>query len=297
MSDNRPGYPLYAAINVTTRCNLDCCYCYLRPRTGLDMSPASFRRVVDDLAAHRVFYTHLSGGEPFLHPGFAEFAAYAYDQIAEVSILTNGTCLSARQARALRRIGSRHTVRVQVSLDSLDPEANRRARGCDPGLVVHTIDRLIAADALVSVAMVVTRFNAESLVATIAALADRVRLFHVMCVQPTEADPDAPFALRPDRERLGSLWADLAELAAHHGLELSLPPTFAKASYSGCARGGPCAGVFTYLVIDPDLTVRPCDMLASHYLGSLENADIEAVWNGDAARRFLAHPAPVCALH
>ncbi len=120
-----PG-PRVLRLSLTDRCDLRCRYCLpagpvpFAPPAGL-ASDAELLRAVAWLVEHAgVDRLKLTGGEPLLHRGVVAFTrrAAALPGLREVSMTTNGTRL-ARHAAALRSAG---LARVNVSLDTLDPQ-------------------------------------------------------------------------------------------------------------------------------------------------------------------------------
>lgn len=117
-------------VSVTDRCDLRCRYCM--PADGLAWLPSRtlltddevvrlVRIAVEHLGITRVRFT---GGEPLLRPGLAGIVAATSalrtsgGERVETSLTTNGVRLAA-QAPTLAEAG---LSRVNVSLDSLDPE-------------------------------------------------------------------------------------------------------------------------------------------------------------------------------
>ena len=124
-----------AYLHVTQRCNLDCAGCYSldaqRNRTP-DPSFEQVRFAIDGLAKCGVRKLAISGGEPFLRDDLPDIVRYAASDagIAQVTVLTNGTCVSAAAAHAL----APHVAAVSVSLDGCspdDPAPIRRAQRFD----------------------------------------------------------------------------------------------------------------------------------------------------------------------
>ena len=292
--DNRAGYPLYAAINITTRCNLDCVYCYLQPRSGLDIRFDDFKKVIDDLFENSIFFVHISGGEPFIHPEFNKIVEYTCSKIKDVSILTNGTIVRDVHIEYLKKITKRTPIKIQVSLDSVNSEINKRTRKVNSEVILDNIKRLSSTGVLLAAGMVVTIHNINTIVESILELSDYIHYFHIMCIQDTEFDPSLEEKLQPDSKLLAGLWKELGRIQGQYDLDISKPPDFMLSNYKGCAYGAPCAAAFTYLVIDPDLSVRPCDKLNSVILGNMHNNSIKAIWNGKTASRFLENEMPLC---
>lgn len=131
-------------LSITDRCNLACRYC----STG-EGGPS--HRLIDiDFAValvawisahHGVQFIRLTGGEPLLHPHLPELIARldGLGTLREITLTTNAQLL-ARQALRLRDAG---LMRVNISLDTLDPGRFRRlTRG---GSLIHTLQGIDAA--------------------------------------------------------------------------------------------------------------------------------------------------------
>ncbi|MEW6581884.1 MAG: GTP 3',8-cyclase MoaA [Actinomycetota bacterium] len=112
-------------VSVTDRCNLRCRYCM--PAEGMQWLPRGDLLTDDELVRLVSLFARLgtrdvrvTGGEPLVRPGVADLVRriVAVDGIGEVSLTTNGVLL-AGQVDDLVGAGLR---RVNVSLDSLDPE-------------------------------------------------------------------------------------------------------------------------------------------------------------------------------
>lgn len=119
----------YVRLSVTDRCDLRCHYCL--PQGFHDFSEPEEWLTVDELArvigafgrlgTHRV---RITGGEPLTRRNLPELTARlaALPGIEDLSLSTNASRL-AKLAEPLRRAGIQ---RINVSLDSLDPERFRR---------------------------------------------------------------------------------------------------------------------------------------------------------------------------
>ena len=119
----------YLRLSLTDRCNFRCSYCAPAgpDRSGDPLARAELARLVRIFAAAGVRRVRLTGGEPTLRPDLLEIVAdvRATPGIEEVALTTNGHAL-ATLARPLRAAG---VSRLNVSLDTLDPERLRRISG------------------------------------------------------------------------------------------------------------------------------------------------------------------------
>ena len=118
----------YLRVSVTDRCNLRCTYCLPAdadfPVGDRDfLTPPEIERIVGALVRLGIRRVRLTGGEPLVRRDILEIAQRikALPGVENLALSTNGTELE-RMAPALREAG---VDRVNVSLDSLDPETFR----------------------------------------------------------------------------------------------------------------------------------------------------------------------------
>ncbi len=176
-------------ISLTDRCNLRCVYCM--PEEGIQFRPPAellqdheillLTRIAAELGVYKV---RLTGGEPTVRPGLVDLVRgiASIRGIRDVALTTNGVRLRDL-AGPLAEAGLR---RVNVSLDTLDPEQFRRiTRG---GRLQDVLDGIRAAEAAglhpVKLNTVVVRgFNEDAVVPLAALTLDRpweVRFIEVM---------------------------------------------------------------------------------------------------------------------
>jgi cyclic pyranopterin phosphate synthase len=176
-------------ISLTDRCNLRCVYCM--PAEGIDFRPEGdllqdeelvmLVRIAAELGVRKV---RLTGGEPTVRPGIVELVRQlaAVPGIEDVAMTTNGILLEYL-ASALAAAGLH---RVNVSLDTLDPEKFRKiTRG---GKVERVLTGIARAEAVglrpMKLNSVVVRgFNEEDVVDLARLTLDRpwdVRFIEIM---------------------------------------------------------------------------------------------------------------------
>jgi len=156
--------PICLTWELTYACNLACVHCLSSSgrRDPMELTPAEARGVVDELAAMKVFYVNIGGGEPMLRPDFFDLLAYAVDHKVGVKFSTNGTRLTAARAR---RLAAMDYVDVQVSIDGALAETNDAVRGAGSFAAARTaMDNLASADfGPFKISVVVTRENVSQL--------------------------------------------------------------------------------------------------------------------------------------
>lgn len=134
----------YLRISVTDRCNLRCVYCM--PERGIirikQRDILSYEEIISFTkvaAANGIDKVRVTGGEPLIRKNIVYFFKLLakIDGIRDISLTTNGILL-ANFAKRLKDVGLQ---RVNISLDTLDPEKYRRiTRGGDITKVMQGID-------------------------------------------------------------------------------------------------------------------------------------------------------------
>lgn len=122
----------YMRISVTDRCNLRCFYCM--PEEGICkrshneiLRYEEIARIVEEGVKLGINRIRITGGEPLVRPDIEELVGRisSIRGIEDISLTTNGLLLKGK-VRELKKAGLR---RVNISLDSLDPEKYRRITG------------------------------------------------------------------------------------------------------------------------------------------------------------------------
>lgn len=135
--------PLKVSIDLTRECNLACAHCRCRaPGAQPTVSTALILRLLDEVAALRVFRISFSGGEPLLRCDAADILEYAC-RVApgRVSLSTNGTLLRRDLLTRLRPWRDRFGIHVSVDGPH---EVHDRFRGRQ-GALALTLDAMRAA--------------------------------------------------------------------------------------------------------------------------------------------------------
>ncbi|MDN5332703.1 MAG: 3,8-cyclase [Tepidanaerobacteraceae bacterium] len=119
----------YIRVSVTDRCNLRCIYCMpekgiLPKRCGDILRFEEIARFLKVIAPLGISAVRITGGEPLVRKGIVEFVRMVRQipEIKDISMTTNGSLLSGLAAD-LKKAG---LDRVNISLDSLNPEKFRR---------------------------------------------------------------------------------------------------------------------------------------------------------------------------
>jgi cyclic pyranopterin phosphate synthase len=204
-------------LSVTDRCNLRCRYCM--PAEGMEWLPREdllsyeeLERLVRLLAGLGVSDLRVTGGEPLVRAQLPHLVArlVAVPGIREVSLTTNGVLL----ARAIDDLVAAGLGRVNVSIDSLDPDRFERiTRRRDLGRVLEGLEACERHPGLrpIKVNAVALRGVSEPDVLPLAELARRrpyvVRFIEVMPLDaPRTWTREAVLSGGELREMIGARW-------------------------------------------------------------------------------------------
>lgn len=123
--------PKWVVLQVTEKCNLRCKMCYewgdngsyLKKNNLNNLSVHKIEEIFSDLRDYNVYY-ELFGGEPMLHPQFADILKLIKRYNCTVDIPTNGTLLS----KYYKEVVDANIRRIWISLDG-PKEVNDAQRG------------------------------------------------------------------------------------------------------------------------------------------------------------------------
>ena len=257
----------YLRISVTDRCNLRCTYCM--PEGAPEDPPYRLLTVSEILSVVRavkdmgVEHIRLTGGEPLIRPELTEIIRGIRDLgVPDIALTTNGTLLSA-MARSLKDAG---LTRVNVSLDSLDPEVFRKiTRTGEVADVLSGIDAAIAAglNPVKANVVVMAGINDDGIL-DLARLSMRlpvsVRFIEVMPIGPEEGDR----RVAVPGDLIKTKVAELGPLESATGVEGSGPAqTYRLKGAPGTVGfiaplSHPFCASCNRLRLTPDGKLRPC---------------------------------------
>ncbi len=319
------NFPHSISLTITNHCNLRCQMCGQWSREGYirnnldylkgEMGLAEWKGVVDELAAHNIQFLLLRGGEPFMFPQIVELLEYIRAKGMTISIDTNGTML-APVADEIVRLGGMH---LTVSVDG--PEGlHDEVRGV-PGTfqrLKEGVDRIRSAEARsnnqidLSICFTISRYNYRSL----SAMPDVARSLRIgsIAIVPYYYFPNSTgLKYKKELHSLGCKafsWvgfhhedsgvdveefiqefrqyqANLGEIISYPYLPLD-ENQFRDWFTSPERPVGPqyCLNVEELIDIQPDGSANFCVDFIDYSFGSIREASIEELWNGERAENF-----------
>ena len=288
-------------LEITRRCNLRCGTCYVLAGRGpaADLEPETAFAVIDEAYPFFPHVLHITGGEPFLHPGLHRIIDHGLRTgYPRVAVNTNGHFLDTSMMERLTPFRDRLSLTVSLDGGRSDHDA---VRGDDSHATVTAgIGRWLEAGFRVGLFTVVTRRLLPRLPDF---LADHFRRF-----------PDAPVSLVPvgdvTRGEAGALTEPLGARALvllgmlvasliHGGrpvrvvdypvvnlvlLKFGVPPE----------RMFHCTGGHRRICVQADLTVTPCHPV-SHPLGRYTPGALAGIVENGDCRRFRLKEYDGCA--
>ncbi len=213
----------YLRVSVTDRCNNRCRYCM--PPGGVMLAPpAQILRYEEIVRAAELINRvrplrkiRVTGGEPLVRRNLPSFIGLLHRHFpaAELTMTSNGTAL-AGAAAALKRAG---LSRINVSLDSIDPELFRRSTGStDLAMVIQGIDAALEAGLLpLKLNSVLQRSinlgQLPDLLAFAAARQCELRFIELMRIGPArQLDDDEYVSMDEAKDVIQSRWPGITPL-------------------------------------------------------------------------------------
>lgn len=124
-------------MSITNRCNFNCIYCHNEGDHGSqsEMSAETITNIVGAASRMGVNKLKISGGEPLIRTDLEDIIS-SLPKLRDVSLTTNASMLKGR-AQSLKDSG---LDRVNVSLDSLDPDIYRTITNCNTNAFERVLD-------------------------------------------------------------------------------------------------------------------------------------------------------------
>ena len=287
---------LGAVVEVTSRCNLACTFCYnpwrcrgavTPPTLGTDALLEACRRFS---ARSGVAWMVFAGGEPLLRDDLEDLVCglRAVAPHARFGVATNGLLLTDRRLASLLAAGVTH---LELPLLTMDPVEFAQMTGVDGWRAARAaLARAAAAPATLTAAILLRPgVPLEALAELAFALgADRIALNRFTPVGAGDAHRDRYL---PDRATLDDLLARADRVAATLGIpvEAALPvepclhdhARFPHLGFASCRCGD------AKWAIDPAGNLKVCE-LADAVLGSLLEEDVGVLMGKAAVTSFRA---------
>lgn len=298
--------PRTVDLELTSRCNLRCRYCYYMGNEGVtyqDMPTERWLALFDEMGSAQIMSVCLSGGEALMRPDFFVLVDGVVCNRMRFQLLTNGRYVTLEVAQRLKATGRCDSV--QVSLDGSQAEIHEALRG--KGSFKPALDaiKILHQEGLpTTVRATIHAYNVDDLPALAHLLLDEIGLpsFSTNAISSlgTYAKYGEQLFLAPalrlramhvlaqlDRQYEGRIQAaagPLAEWKMFNEME-----TARREGGSIPNRGGltGCGCIFHRMAVRADGAYIPCVMLPQMVLGYAGVDPLGEVWRKAAAFNLL----------
>lgn len=292
-----PSYPFRVEIEILSKCNLNCVYCYAKPFSNTIPEKDNIEYVINKTNDEvKPFELILLGGEPFLRKDIFDVINIALNGNRRVGISTNGTLLfhlPEEKLKILRDLSSELKLTLQISIDSSNPIINDKTRGFGRA-TLKSMEVLEKNDIQFNIGIVITKNNYSDAINTIMEFARYKNLTEINLepLQSTFLNQNTTSDLKVDDAEMTALYYDTSKKLKSVGSKIKINGVVqdCKAFENGtvtdtygfktCTAGLFRAGVF----VNGD--VSPCVTLRSTVLGNLHNESWKEIWKR-ATSRFL----------
>jgi MoaA/NifB/PqqE/SkfB family radical SAM enzyme len=298
--------PFYVSVELTTRCNLRCLGCPYhseyrdtarKVRNEAESLPLDvFKRLCHELKAMNTSRMVLQGeGETLLHPDIYEIISVAKESGLHLVLLTNGTLVDRKMARALIDAGL-DVLKTSLWASSAE-EYTKNYLGSNPGnfeRVLHGLSLLERNKSIMKSRVpesilyyIINRNNFETIDAVVdialetgcnkllfAPMQDSTGT--VSAFMPSEKEEELiRYSLSRVRKRLDSL-------SIGHDIDWTLLRyKHKKPLWQIC----PCYIMWFHARIKPDGAVKPCGRCDADF-GNIQEKTFTEIWNGPSIRAF-----------
>lgn len=242
-----------------------------------ELDGKAWRDLITRLAPH-AHQLKLTGGEPTLHPDFAEIVRTVEEFGIPFTLFTNGRWSHPDTLLRLLR-DTPACEGMLVSLHGPDAATHEAFSGV-PGSfdeVVANVRRATDADLDVAISIVINRHNWDRISGTLD-LALGLGANHVVCNRYISTQGVTSDGVAPSQDQLRAAIATVESLrAAGQPIRFGncIPQCFQACSSRGCTAGS------TFATIDPWGRMRPCNH-APLVVGDLHTQSVEKVWQNEA---------------
>ena len=279
------GRPYILVVDPINVCNLRCPLCptglLQQGRKGQQMQWEDFTALIDQMAPWAYKVNLFNWGESLLHEHIFDMIEYVRSKNLGTTLSTN---LSLKlEPERLDRLVTSGLEFVCLSIDGATQETYEKyRRKGDLSLVLENIRRLVARKRelnsktpVVEWQFIPMRHN-EHEVATARQLAFELGVDRFRCIPV-----GLPFAAE-NKTELAQEWFPVSGTGGHLAGE---------SMTSNDPAETPCYFLYRYLIVNPDVTVSPCCVVAgkANDFGELRNTSFEALWNNTQYRSARSH--------
>lgn len=289
--------PRKVDLEITSRCNARCKYCYYLNNEGVvyeDLPTSRWLEFFDELGRAKVMRVSLCGGEALIREDIFELIEGIVKNRMRFDLLTNGRLVTREKARWLR--DTKRCESVQVSLDGSRAEVHDSMRGKGSFEPAVRAIRILKDEGLsTTVRVTIHRHNIEDLPATAKLLLEEIGLPEFSTNSASSLgtrDKYGDSVLLTPAQRLramrvmaaldekypGRIEASAGPLANWKGFHEMEAARVSSKPIPGRGRLVACGCVSSRISIRADGAYVPCVMLPQMVLGYIGKDPLEEVW-------------------
>lgn len=303
--DLRLDSPLSVNFNVATKCGFSCIYCYhplneIKDYISLDRLELFFK----DLKAQGCESILLTGGDPMLRPDIDDMMILLH-QSGLFYTLSTKSILSKDRIKKLH--DNAGLDRIQLSIDSFDPEIEKKLIGVDSTYVDKFINMVMDMKAIgldLRFKAVLTRYNAD-IIDKYLDKCEELEIKHIQIVSYGRSGYRHTDDLFPSDEQFKNA-SSIVEEWRHKHPEVTLVggnygPSFTEHKEENADSLNDMmknrvvcnAGRFSLLIL-PNGEAFICEHLPykkEFVIGDLKKQSLYEIWNGEGIRKWLSSPS------
>ena len=293
--------PRSVDLEITSRCNARCRYCYYLNNEGVnyqDLPTQRWLTFFEELGRAKVMQVCLAGGEPFIREDIFEIIDGIVQNRMRFQILTNGSLISRETARRLKE--TKRCFAIQVSLDSSKPQIHEAMRGKGTFIQALNAIKLLTEEGLpVTVRVTIHAQNVEDLPSiarllledlglpgfstnAISSLGTRTKYSDDVFMVPSQRLRAMKALGELDEKYQGRIQADAGPLAEWKMFREMEEARQTRQPIPGRGFLVGCGCVFTRISVRADGAYIPCVMLPQMVMGYIGQDSLEEVWRNSS---------------
>ncbi|MEA3464246.1 MAG: radical SAM protein [Patescibacteria group bacterium] len=291
--------PILADINITNKCNLHCPHCYVNSnQNGKEMSMHDFQLVLRECKKAGILQVAIGGGEPTLHPLFADFLKEIRKHNIVPNVTSNGKILNWKTVYAM----AKYAGAVALSIEELGSKFKQR-RNFSFKDFLKSVKKFKAAGVKLVFQVVISKGNLHRVNQTVKEIVKYNPygiLFLAYKPQGRGKQYDSPLSQVNHLEVVKVLKNIFKDLKGKTkiGFDCCLTPALMNMKNNSSFIG--CSASRTSVAIMPDLTVLPCSFLdTDNKWENLKHKSLLDIWQGNNFNNFRRQIAkkmiqPIC---
>ncbi len=313
------GAPVILVWEITRSCNLTCVYCHVdanRNPMKDELTRGEKLELVKQVAESGTNALMIAGGEPLTCPDLPDMIHEAHQRGLYTVLISNGTLLSPENALCLKEADLDY---IKISIDSASPEVHDalRGKGCWKKAIAG-VQNAVEAGINTGISITATQANFREIPKIVQMSKElgckRIIIFNFVPGGRGGNEISLDLDGEKRRKMLNLIMAETrCKILGENPLEISTTAPQAplvadrilrEFSFNQLARGAMnllpygriqagaaffskgCSAGITILTVDPDGSVRPCDMLPLK-IGSLREKSLMEIWTKSPVLRKL----------